>query len=95
MYYSLLAGAGDVGWYSVFTVHDHGEGLTIVGLLKRWLAAYQHEEDDAKAPDICGTRDKIRTTCSTYQEIGQHRANAVDMIKAVVANNMVLPLGVV
>lgn len=83
MYYSLLAGAGNVGRYSVFTVHDHGEGLTIVGLLKRWLAAYQHEEDDAKAPDICGTRDKIRITCTVYQQIRGRHANGatVDMTK--------------
>lgn len=73
MYYSLLAGAGNVGRYSVFTVHDHGEGLTIVGLLERWLAAYQHEEDDAKAPDICSTRDKIRITCTIYQQISNSR----------------------
>lgn len=89
MYYSLLAGAGNVGRYSVFTVHDHGEGLTIVGLLKRWLAAYQHEEDDAKAPDICGTGDKIRITDTVYQQIGrrQAKAAAADMIKpSAVAN---------
>lgn len=69
MCYSLFAGARDVAWYSVFTVHDHGEGLTIVGLLKRWLAAYQHKEDDTKAPDICGTRDKIRKNTFCVQVI--------------------------
>lgn len=58
MYYSLFAGAGNVGRYSVFTVHDHGEGLTIVGLLKWWLAAYQHEQDHTKTPDICDRRGK-------------------------------------
>lgn len=52
VYHSLFAGAGDVGRYSVFTVHDHGEGLTVVGLLERRLAAYQHEQDHAEAPDI-------------------------------------------
>lgn len=93
MYYSLLAGAGNVGRYSVFTVHDHGEGLTIVGLLERWLAAYQHEEDDAKAPDICSTRDKIRITCTIYNS----KSATVDMTKpwVVVANYTGLPLGCV
>lgn len=52
IYHSLFAGAGDVGWHSVFAVHDHGEGLTVIRLLERWLAAYQHEEDHTETPDV-------------------------------------------
>lgn len=50
--YSLFAGAGDMRWYSVFTVHDHGEGLTVVSFLKGWLAANQHEQYHTETPDI-------------------------------------------
>lgn len=41
----LFAGIGDVDRYGVFTVHDHGEGFTVVGFLERRLSTYQHEED--------------------------------------------------
>lgn len=54
MYHSLFAGAGDVGRYSVFTVHDHGEGLTVVSFLERRLTTHQHEQDHTQAPDIWG-----------------------------------------
>lgn len=66
-----------MGRYSVFTVHDHGEGLTIVGLLKRWLAAYQHEQDHTKTPDICDRRGKITENNAWCQE----NAMTVYMIK--------------
>lgn len=49
---SLFAGVGDVGGYSVFTVHDHGEGLAVVGLLEGGLSTHQHEQDHTKTPDI-------------------------------------------
>lgn len=74
MHYSLLAGAGNVGRYSVFTVHDHGEGLTIVGLLKWWLAAYQHEQDHTKTPDICDRRGKITEMMYEAYMIKQYAA---------------------
>lgn len=41
----LFAGIGDVGWYGVFTVHDHCEGFTVVSFLEWRLSTYQHEED--------------------------------------------------
>ncbi len=59
--YSLFAGAGHVSWYSVFTVHDHGERLTVVSLLEGWLAAYQHEQDHTKTPDIWGRGNQTET----------------------------------
>ena len=62
MDYSLFAGAGDVSWYSVFTVHDHGEGLTVVSFLEGRLATYQHEQDHTQTPDIWGNRDTQRNT---------------------------------
>ena len=55
--HSLFAGAGDVGRYSVFTIHDHGEGLAVVGLLEGGLAAYQHEQDHTQTPDIQKQRE--------------------------------------
>ena len=50
----LLAVVGDVGGHSVFAVHDHGEGLAVIGLLERRRPTHQHEEDHPQAPDICG-----------------------------------------
>ncbi len=52
IYHLLFTGAGDVGWNSVFTVHDHGKGLTVVGLLEGWLATNQHEQDYSETPDV-------------------------------------------
>lgn len=43
---------GDVSWYSVFTVHDHGEGLTVIGFLEGRLTTNQHEQDYTQTPDI-------------------------------------------
>lgn len=51
-----------MGRYSVFTVHDHSEGLTVVGLLEGGLTTNQHEEDDSQTPDIC--REKVLVSFS-------------------------------
>lgn len=51
--YSLSACMGDVHRHRVSTVHDHSEGLAVVGLLKGGLPADQHEQDHPKTPDIC------------------------------------------
>lgn len=48
----LLAVVGDVGGHGVFAVHDHGQGLAVVGLLEGRLPTHQHEEDHPQAPDI-------------------------------------------
>lgn len=68
--YSLSACAGDVRRHGVFAVHDHGERLTVVGLLEGRLTAHQHVEDDAQAPDVCGDGDKARTS-----EFGKMQGN--------------------
>lgn len=52
MFHSLFAGTRDVGWYSVFTVHDHCEGLAVVCFLEGWLTTHQHEQDHTETPDI-------------------------------------------
>lgn len=54
-WYSLFAVCGDVGWDSVATVHDHGERLTVIGLLERGLSTHQHVKDHPQRPDICNT----------------------------------------
>lgn len=51
--YSPSAGRGDVRRHRVFTVHDHGERLAVVGLLEGGLTAHQHEQDHPQTPDIC------------------------------------------
>lgn len=51
-----------MGRYSVFTIHDHGEGLTVIRLLEWWLATYQHEQNHPETPDVWGKRDQTETT---------------------------------
>ena len=63
--YSLSACMGDVWRHCVFTVHDHGESLTVISLLEGGLAAYQHEEDHAETPDIWGTGKQTQTRCES------------------------------
>lgn len=60
--YSLSAGGGDVRGHRVFTVHNHGEGLAVVGLLEGRLTAHQHEEDDPQTPDVCTETQRLTET---------------------------------
>lgn len=50
---SLSALCRDVRGDSVAAIHDHGEGLAVVGLLEGGVATHQHVEDDSQAPDVC------------------------------------------
>lgn len=50
---SLSALCRDVRGDGVAAVHDHGEGLAVVGLLEGGVATHQHVEDDSQAPDVC------------------------------------------
>lgn len=50
---SLSALCRDVRGHGVAAVHDHGQGLAVVGLLEGGVAAHQHVQDDPQAPDVC------------------------------------------
>lgn len=39
--------------HSVFTIHDHRQRFTVVGLVKWRLAADEHVQYDSEAPHIC------------------------------------------
>lgn len=56
--HSLFAGTRDVGRYSVFTVHDHCEGLAVICFLEGRLATHQHEQNHTQTPDIWGGKSR-------------------------------------
>lgn len=55
----LCALCRDMRGDGVATVHDHGEGLAVVGLLEGGVATHQHVEDDPQAPDVCKKQQQI------------------------------------
>lgn len=57
--YLLFTLFGHVGGHRVFAIHDHGQCLAVIGLLKGWLPTYQHEKDHSQTPYIC----KAETRC--------------------------------
>ena len=47
-----FASRRDVRREGVLAVHDHGQRLAVVGLLKRGGAANQHVQDHPERPDV-------------------------------------------
>ena len=45
-------------WEGVLAVHDHGEGLAVVGLLEGRRAAHKHVEDHTEGPDVWKNENK-------------------------------------
>lgn len=61
-FYLLFTLFGHMGWYCIFAIHDHGQCLTVIGLLKGWLSTHQHEKDHSQTPNIYKLKDRLLNT---------------------------------